>query len=394
LTAQRGVPTSADSNAVARAGRDGLSVALLDARNHLLQALAAFGEPVPNAALRLALAAAWYQEHWISRHVQRSRGPACDPAGVRLAGVEPRIGLWLAPAADTAEPATPDSASVRSYLVQTLEITLDLLASAAEDDAALHFYRQALLHEDRLVEALAVLLQRAAPAARAQRAPLWLPAQRVQLGTQEAGWRVHNEQGLLIADVPEFEIDAQAVNWQQFSEFAADGGYDRAPWWSSEGWQWLQAFDATADGSRRAPRHVAQLKNGVLVQRGSLGLVRAAPGQAAMHVSRHEAQAWCCWAGRRLPTEAEWQAAATTAASRGFVWGDVFEWVAGRARAWPGARPSAPGCLDVGPHAESPCGVLRGASFATLPRRRSSSARRFMPAGHDQALMGFRSCSI
>jgi len=394
LTAQRGVRTSDDPKAVARAGRDELSVALLDTRNQLLQALSAFGQPVPNAALRVALAAGWYQEHWISRHVQRSRGLACDPAGVRLAGVEPRIVLWLVPMAEIAEPATPDSATVRSYLAQTLEITLDLLASAAQDDAALYFYRQALLHEDRLVEALAVLLQRGAPAARVQRAPLWLPAQRVQLGTQEAGWRVHNEQGVLIVDVPEFEIDAQAVNWLQFSEFAADGGYDRSQWWSSEGWQWLQAFAATAEGPRRAPRHVEQIKSGVLVQRGSLGLVHAAPGQAAMHVSRHEAQAWCRWAGRRLPTEAEWQAAATSAASRGFVWGDVFEWVAGTARAWPGSGPSSPGCLDVTPGAERSFGVLRGASFATLPRRRSISARRFMSPGHDQDFVGFRSCSI
>jgi gamma-glutamyl hercynylcysteine S-oxide synthase len=119
---------------------------------------------------------------------------------------------------------------------------------------------------------------------------------------------------------------------------------------------------------------------------------RVAAGQPVLHVSRHEAEAWCRWAGRRLPTEPEWELAAVTAASRGFVWGDVFEWVAGSARAWPGHR-GGPGSLDAIPRAGM-LGVLRGASWMTRRRCRHPKARRFAPPARDTMFCGFRSCAL
>jgi gamma-glutamyl hercynylcysteine S-oxide synthase len=374
-----------DPRAIREAGRDWLSLALLDARNHLLARLARDESP---AALRLALQAGVYQEHWIGCHVQRGRGEACDPHGVRLAGLEPAVQGWLAPQGPL---PTPDA--VRGYLGATLEVTLDLLAGTAEGDAALHFFRQSLLHEDRLGEALDALRPHAGPPARAVRSPLLFGARPWTLGdTPAAGWAPGHERGRLDTAVPEFEIDAQAVNWAQVVEFADDGGYDRAELWSDTGWAWVQAVQ------RRAPLHVEQLRGGVLVQRAPAqagqpaSLHRAAPGQAAVHVSRHEAQAWCQWAGRRLPTEPEWDIAARTGASRGFVWGDVFEWVAGSARHWPGAPPPAPGTLDPPP--PPGWGVLRGASFATRPRWHHPQARRFVPPDSDTMFCGFRSCAL
>jgi formylglycine-generating enzyme required for sulfatase activity len=113
-----------------------------------------------------------------------------------------------------------------------------------------------------------------------------------------------------------------------------------------------------------------------------------------MHVSRFEAEAWCRWAGRRLPTEPEWERAAATAASRGFVWGEVFEWVAGSARAWPGHAPT-PAALDpVEAAVARRDGVLRGAAWCQAPRTRHPKARRFMAPGADSAFVGFRSCAV
>jgi formylglycine-generating enzyme required for sulfatase activity len=377
-----------DPFAIRRAGREVLSLALIDARNHLLAALAAEVSP---AALRLAAHAGWWQERWIARHPQRQRGEAADPDGPLLAGIEPRVESWLDTAADL-----PPADDLRAYLAETLEVTLDLLAGAQDDDTGLYFYRLALQHEDRLCEALAERRRAVRPPARAERDPIWLPAQRWRLGSEPGpGLVPHNERWAHEVAVPESEIDAQAVNWRQFVEFAEDGGYERRECWSDEGWAWLQA------GARRAPLGVEQLIGGVLIERGG-GLQRAAAGQAAMHTTRHEAEAWCRWAGRRLPTEPEWELAASCAASRGFVWGDVFEWVAGSARSWPSgpsepgagpACPVGPGCLDAIPPPRT-MGVLRGASAATRRRWQHPKARRFAPAVRDTMFCGFRSCAV
>ena len=360
-----------------RAGREWLSLALIDARNHLLSLLAQDESP---AALRRAAQAGCWQEAWIARHVQRQRGEACDPRATRLAGIEPFAEAWAA--GDTLPPSEP----LRAYLAETLEVTLELLAGSAEDDASLHYFRSSLLHEDRLCEALAEDLRAGAPLARADREPVWLPAQRWTLGSAPGGLVPHNERWAHEVPVPESEIDAQPVNWGRYAEFAEDRGYERRELWSDDGWAWLQA------GGRRAPAHVEQLLGGVLVQRRG-GLQRAPALQPLMHANRYEAEAWCRWAGRRLPTEPEWELAACTAGGRGFVWGDVFEWVAGSARAWPGAGAPAPGCLDVIPPAGTQ-GVLRGASFATRARWRHPKARRFAAPGRDTMFCGFRSCAL
>lgn len=379
-----------DPQAARHASRELLSLALIDTRNHLLHALASHESP---AMLRIAAQAAWYQEHWIVRHVQCQRGEACDVMAPRLGGSDPQQEAWRHGLGHA-----PDPGALRAWLAQSLEATCELLDTAADTDAGLHFYRFALAHEDRCGEAMNDVMNKdgprhlhaPGPAARAQNEPLWMPAQRWRLGHERTGGLVPaGERWAHDVHVPEFEIDAQAVSWARLVEFAADGGYDRPELWSLPGWAWLQAQ------GRRAPRGVEQLVGGALVQRGGV-LQRAAAGQAAGGLSRHEAEAWCTWAGRRLPTEPEWELAACTAESRGFVWGDVLEWAAGSARPWPGHAPVA-GDFDplplplpgAGTH-----GVLRGASLHTRPRARHAKSRRFVPLEHDAMSCGFRSCAV
>jgi iron(II)-dependent oxidoreductase len=168
----------------------------------------------------------------------------------------------------------------------------------------------------------------------------------------------------------------------------ADGGYEERRWWSPDGWAWRCATE------RRAPRHVEQMRGGVLVQRQGR-LQRAPAGEPVLHATRHEAEAWCAWAGRRLPTEAEWEIAATRGAARGFAWGDAWEWVLGGARMHPGHRPTPDG-LDAVPtdlprHAAP--GVLRGASWVTRRRWAHPKSRRFLSPLNDIAFAGFRSCA-
>ncbi len=425
-----GAPISAgsaawdDPAAIRRAGRELLSVALIDSRNRLLRLLAL---DESTGALRLAALAGWFQEYWIARHVQRQRGEACDPSAPRLAGVEPAAERWI----EAGQTQTPSPQALRAYLQNTLETTLELLASSDESDAGLCFFRLALLHEDRLGEALALDLGAGNPQARPQRAALWFPGQRWPLGSPAGGLVPWSERWAHEAAVPEFEIDAQPVNWSQFVEFADDGGYDRQELWDDEGWSWLQGL-AGQGHARRAPRDVEQMRGGVLVLRRldvarsiPLGpapapgaaprvtLQRAAAGQPVLQVSRFEAQAWCTWAGRRLPTEPEWELAACTAESRGYVWGEVLEWVAGGARAWPGAGVVPPGHTEAGLGARlddlavvaagggsgpgvpgQRGGVLRGATGACHPRWRHPKARRFARLSDDIGPIGFRSCAI
>eukprot|EP01038_Epipyxis_sp_PR26KG_P000636 gene636-886_t len=151
--------------------------------------------------------------------------------------------------------ATPEQ--VRGYLAATLDVTLDILAGTPEDDAALHFFRQSLLHEDRLCEAWDEARRLGQPASRPQRQALWMPAQTWALGSTPGGYVPLLERWAHPVDVPAFEIDAQPVNWAQYMEFAEDGGYDRAECWSAEGWAWVRAE------GRRAPAHVEQLRGAV-----------------------------------------------------------------------------------------------------------------------------------
>jgi formylglycine-generating enzyme required for sulfatase activity len=390
--------TLADAQRMRHADREWLSLALMQSRNQTLVWLSLFErhadapEPQPVAffepALWLAGHAGWWQERWIARNVERGRGPAADAERAPLASIEPDADAWWSDVAlaDRARwsAAPPSFETTRAYLAETLEITLDLLHDAAPGDEALHFYRAALFAEDALVRRFVALAQAQrieaatqllpARAMHVAREPLPFAAQRWALGSPRGGFVPANEQWAHDESVPEFEIDAQAVNWSQFAEFVEDGGYDEPRWWSDAGWQWLHASE------RRSPRDVEQLRHGVLLRR--FGRLQHAPAiEPASMLAWFEADAWCRWAGRRLATEIEWELAASRGLSRGFVWGEVPEWVAGHARAWPG-----------GASVDGASRVQRGAAWFEPRRLAHPKARRFVAADRDEGGAGFRSC--
>jgi EgtB-related family protein len=113
--------------------------------------------------------------------------------------------------------------------------------------------------------------------------------------------------------------------------------------------------------------------------------------EPACHLTWHEAQAWCAWAGRRLPTEFEWERAVLTH-REAFAWGDVWEWTASPFAPFPGFEPhpyreySAP-WFDGRP-------VLKGASFMTQPRMRHPRYRNFFEAHRNGVPAGFRTCAV
>jgi iron(II)-dependent oxidoreductase len=379
-----------DAQAMRHADRELLSLALMHARNRTLAWLAVFeSHPgLPSGATEpawwIAGRSAWFQERWISRNVQRARGAVADLTRAPLASIEPQADEWWAQPPRSATDDPPSFDSVRTSLAETLEITLELLDATPDGDDPLHWYRAALFEEDGAVLRFAALAQaqRLAGARpllpervlRPVRSPLWFGAQRWTLGSPSGGYVPEAERWAHEEPVPEFEIDAQAVTWQQYAEFVQDGAYDEPSLWDEEGLHWLRA-----DG-RRTPRDVEQLRHGVLLQRFGQ-LVRAPAGEAASMLSWHEAQAWCRWAGRRLPTEVEWELAASRGSSRGLVWGEVPEWTAGRARAWPGGPPVTDGRRRV----------QRGAAWLEPRRLLHPKARRFVAPERDAGFAGFRS---
>ncbi|MDQ6680441.1 MAG: SUMF1/EgtB/PvdO family nonheme iron enzyme [Pseudomonadota bacterium] len=392
-----------------RAGKDLLSLALIDSRNHTLRWISACEKALGGAALKVPLRAeinpplwelghlGWFQEYWTSRNVQRQRGERGDPRHPKLASILPDADRWYDSSAVPHETRwqldLPDLESTKQYLVDTLETTLELLASAQDDeDDTLYFYRLALFHEDMHIEALAMLSQTLGFDAAllphletsAAREPLLFPATRWRLGSEPAGFTFDNERSAHAVDVPEFEIDAQAVSWAQYCEFVEDGGYDEPLHWGKDGWLWLQRE------GRRTPRHVDQMRQGVLQHRFGK-LVRVPMAQPVVHVNWHEADAWCRWAGRRLPSEVEWEVAAHLGQSRGFRYGDVWEWTATTFRPYPG--------FVAGPYRDysepwfGSHKVLRGASFATRERMRHPKYRNFYRPERDDVFCGFRSCA-
>ncbi len=415
---------SIDSIDVRRAGREVLSLALMDARNHslhLITQLEAAGEPTAfDAASRLHLNAnlsppmwvlghiGWFQEWWIARNLQRQRGTLADPTVVRLASIEPRADAWWNPALNSVAArwslALPPAQTIKAYLLETLEASLELLEKTPDEDDALYFYRLALFHEDmqgealiNLAQALGVPLQLPVHAPQAARDPLWVPAGRWSLGAGDGpGFAFDNERPTLLIDVPEFEIDAQPITWAQFVEFVDDGGYDRAELWHPDGWVWLseRAADTGPDGGRRGPRYVDQIgvASGAVMQTRFGKAMRMLGGQSATHVTWWEADAWARWAGRRLPAEVEWEVAAHTAVRRGFRFGEVWEWTGTTFKGYPGFVPG-PWRDYSAPHFGR-TKVLRGSSFATRARLKSPKFRGFAAPERDEMFVGFRTCAF
>lgn len=402
----------APAEAARRAGRIELAQALREARARSLALFAAYESALGPRGFSVPLSPelnpplwelghiAWFQEWWLARNRGRGLGPACNPdiprPPSRLAGTDALYHSGQVPHDSRWQLPLPDAEATRAYLQAVQEQTLALLAESAEDDASLYFFRLSLFHEDMHAEAAVYMAQALGLALPAEAAfpgtslgdamgtgVLRLPAQAWTLGSEPGqGFAFDNEHGMQPVALAAFEIDAAPVGWARYLPFVEAGGYADARWWSPEGWQWLQQSGLTA------PRYLR--REGGSWQRQVFGRWQPlAPADPACHLSWHEAQAWCRWAGRRLPSEAEWECTALT--QPGFAWGRVWEWTASPFEAFPGFAPHPYRDYSAPWFGTRP--VLRGASRATAPRMAHPKYRNFFTPERNDIFAGFRSCA-
>ena len=385
----------------------------------------------------------WFQERWILR---------------RLDGAEP-----LSSEADQLYDSFnianarrwslryPTRGETLAYLAAVLERCIGRLDGRKPSADEVYFYRLTTYHEDMHGETLTHIRQTlgyAAPTLSKASGPetpaapepgfdlhdVEIPGGTYWLGaTTELPFVFDNEKWAHPVAVRPYRISATPVTVDEFRLFVEDGGYQQRELWSEEGWQWR--LEAKAEH----PVYWQRLDDRWLWRRFD-GVGPLAAFQPMIHVNWYEANAYCAWAGRRLPTEAEWERAASAEPSpdgrgisdfkRRYPWGDelpsplranldsaavgcldvralpagdsafgcrqmfgnVWEWTGDTFAAYPGFE------LDPYDTYSAPSfgqqKVLRGGCWATRSRLIRNTFRNFYTPDRNNIFAGFRTCAL
>jgi iron(II)-dependent oxidoreductase len=215
-------------------------------------------------------------------------------------------------------------------------------------DAAQYLYRYSIFHQTMHIESMTWCRQNVGypvPPGLCTATPLaqrlngegdaTVPAGRYRLGmpgdsAAYAGedFAFDNEKPAHDVDLDAFRMARTLVTNAEFQDFVDDGGYARPEFWSFGGRQWLaRNFDKDGDPEQRSPVYWS-CRNGEWHERFFDQWRPLQDDYPVTHVTFWEAEAYCHWAGRRLPTEQEWEAAALGNVAgeprRRFPWGDEF----------------------------------------------------------------------
>lgn len=376
---------------------------------------------------------AWFQEYWCLRHRE-----GAAPRDSILPGADALFDSakvahdtrWTLP--------LPTLEGTRAYQADVLGLVLRRLERGPENSRLGYFVDLSAFHEDMHAEAFHYTRQTLGyedpfGETTVTRAPLptsedvALEGGRFLLGAPkvegDAGFLFDNEKWAHEVHVAPFRIARTAVTNAEFAAFADAGGYLRRELWSEDGWAWRTGARA------EAPRY--WLRQGDEWHVRSFDReVRLPSAHPVMHVNWHEAEAYCRYAHRRLPTEAEWEYAAAMGdtGKRRYPWGDappapqhanlqtggpapvgacpdgdaasgcrqlignVWEWTAGTFEPYPG--------FVVDPYKEysqpwfGTHKVLRGGSFATARRLVRNTWRNFYTPDRGDIFAGFRTCAV
>jgi iron(II)-dependent oxidoreductase len=300
----------------------------------------------------------WFQEFWVLRRGSEAR-PSILPKADALynSATVPHDTRWQLPL-----PAYRDTIAYRD------EVLDKVLEQLRRGDADPYFAELALRHEEMHAEAFHYTRQTLGYPAPDGMVPSFnsratgdfeAPGGLYRLGAKkEEGFAFDNEKWSHPVVLEPFRIARNLVTNAEYAEFVKAGGNPPAYWKANQ----LRRFD------RWMP---------------------IPPGEPVMHVSWHDAQAYCKWAGRRLPTEAEWECAAMSGLD---MLGSVWQWTSSTFLPYPGyvrdpyKEYSEPW---FGTHK-----VLRGGSFTTPPGEARVRFRNFYTPDRRDIFAGFRTCAL
>ena len=380
----------------------------------------------------------WFQEKWALRHL-RGEPPVLERGDELYDSTAiPHEVRWDLPMLSREE--------TLGYMGRVLDQVLDRLQGGPEDlpEQERYFHLLPLFHEDMHGEAFAYTRQTLgypAPQLGGAGPPADLDAEHGVEGDVEVaggefmlGARADqpfvfdNEKWEHPVQVESFAISRTAVTQGQFAEFVGERGYEREELWSEEGWSWREREAASH------PVYWRRESAGGWFQRVFDRWVSLEDSVPVLHVNWYEADAYCRWAGRRLPTEPEWEMAASVGRDaappkRLYPWGDrppddgfanldarrsgclpvtalpagdsacgcrqmvgnTWEWTASRFLPYPG--------FVADPYKEysqpffGSQNVLRGGCWVTRGRLLRNTWRNYYPPDRRDVWAGFRTCA-
>jgi iron(II)-dependent oxidoreductase len=361
-----------------------------------------------------------YEELWLARAV--GGDPPIDPS------LDELYDAFRNPRADRPRLPLLGPAEARAYAARVRARALAALEAADLDDRSSRLTADGFVfgmvlqhehqHDETMLATRQLMGERATPPGGTTPGPTAEAAPSVAevlvdggtatLGTSTEPWAYDNERPAHPAAVAPFWIDTAPVTCGRHLEFVLDGGYDEPRWWSPAGWAWRQEAGLTAPEFWRPEGDGAWS----VLRFGSRVDLR--PSEPVQHVGWYEADAFARWAGRRLPSEEEWEVAAgpeVGPANLGArhhgpaevgaypagaspwgchqMFGDVWEWTASDFRPHPGfeAFPYREYSeVFFGPEHK----VLRGGSWATHPLAVRPTFRNWDLPIRRQIFAGFR----
>ncbi len=371
---------------------------------------------------------AWFQEKWALRHLRGLEPIRPDADSLWDSSAIPHDDRWELP--------LPSCQETLRYMEDVLERVVEHLSQDSVTEEEAYFHWLAVMHEDMHGEALTYTRQTlgyrapvagpGGPARLGGAAPqgdVEVPGGGCLLGADPGGTLVFdNEKWAHRVEVEPFRMARTPVTNGEFAGFVEEGGYQRREFWSELGWKWRDRVKAerpvywTADGGGR--RHYDRI-------------VALGEDLPILHVNWYEAEAYCRWAGRRLPTEAEWELAASGPERRKYPWGEEPP---SPELAWLDFREAGPSPVDTLAAGESPYGcrhmigntwewtstafgkypgfvadpykeysepwmdgehmVLRGGCWATRSRLIRNTWRNFYKRDRRDVFGGFRTCAL